>query len=562
VRRIAVAGMLVALLCAVAGGVFFALDRRVGLAEKDPDPVAPVRTFMQAWVQGDYRDMYREVAPVVRAATPYKRFVAGYRHSASTATISSVRVSGQVVHGTDGTIDVPVVARTRVFGAVRGTLHVRVIRIEDRYRIGWDRSLTFPGLAEGERLSRVARPPHRRGAILSSDREVLARGPADAREYPEGSAFAIITGHCDPPQPGAEAGERRAQGWNPATPFGQSGLEASLDDVLGGSPSIRLVAEPSGGPRRILASRPGTTPRDVVTTLSVPVQEAATAVLGDASGGVVVLDSRTGAVRAGAGAGMDLLQPPGSTFKIVTAAAALTAGKVDLGTYYEPAHFVQLGGFRLRNFHGELCGGTLVEAFAHSCNSVFAPVAIETGAEKLTEMAAGFGFNHRPSVAYPTPGSVIPRPAVLNSDLEVGVAGIGQGGVTATTLQMASVAQVIASHGIMHPPFLARRPRSGSDRRNPRRVISRGVAEDIGQMMQAVVSYGTGTGATGGLASIAGKTGTAEVGPGKADAWFVGYSPATAPRYAVAVLVVRGGVGGAVAAPMARDALNAALANP
>ena len=61
-RRIAVAGMLVALLCAVAGGVFFALDRRVGLVEKDPDPVAPVRTFMQAWVQGDYRDMYREVA--------------------------------------------------------------------------------------------------------------------------------------------------------------------------------------------------------------------------------------------------------------------------------------------------------------------------------------------------------------------------------------------------------------------------------------------------------------------------------------------------------------------
>jgi len=131
-------------------------------------------------------------------------------------------------------VDLLSLPRTRVFGAVRGTLHVRVIRIEDRYRIGWDRSLTFPGLAEGERLSRVARPPHRRGAILSSDREVLARGPADAREYPEGSAFAIITGHCDPPQPGAEAGERRAQGWNPATPFGQSGLEASLDDVLGG----------------------------------------------------------------------------------------------------------------------------------------------------------------------------------------------------------------------------------------------------------------------------------------------------------------------------------------
>jgi cell division protein FtsI/penicillin-binding protein 2 len=391
---------------------------------------------------------------------------------------------------------------------------------------------------------------------------VLASGPADAREYPQGAAFAIITGHTGPPESATEAALRRAEGWDPAASFGRGGLEASLDDVLAGKPTIRLLATRATGQRRLLASHLGRSPKDVVTTLSVPVQEAATSVLGDATGGVVVLDTRTGAVRAGAGAGMDLLQPPGSTFKIVTAAAALTAGKVTLDTFYDRAHFVQLGGFRLRNFHGELCGGTLVESFAHSCNSVFAPVAIDVGADKLTEMAARFGFNRNPSVAYPSPPSVMPRPAVLNSDLEVGVAGIGQGGVTATTLQMASVAQVIASNGVMHPPFLARLPRYGTDRATPRRVLSRGVAAELGQMMQAVVSYGTGIGATGGLAAIAGKTGTAEVGPGKSDAWFVGYSPATAPRYAVAVLVVRGGVGGTVAAPMARDALNAALSNP
>ena len=87
-RRIAVAGMLVALSCAVAAACSSRSIGRVGLAEKDPDPVAPVRTFMQRVGAGRLRDMYREVAPVVRAAAPYKRFGPDTRHSASTATIS------------------------------------------------------------------------------------------------------------------------------------------------------------------------------------------------------------------------------------------------------------------------------------------------------------------------------------------------------------------------------------------------------------------------------------------------------------------------------------------
>jgi peptidoglycan glycosyltransferase len=559
VRRVALIGMMVVLLAVVAGGVFFALDRGVGLASKDPDPVAPARTFLKAWSAGDLRAMYREVAPQARATTPYTGFSAAYRRAAATATLRTVRPTGQMLQR-DGVIDVPVVAQTRIFGPIRTTLEIPVVEEDGRYWVSWKPLLTFPGLEDGERLARQARPPAKRGAILARDRTVLARGPADAREYPRGTPFAIITGHCGPAQTGAQAGARRAQGWPQGSSYGLSGLEASLDPTLAGTPTIRLlaVAQPAG--TRVVATRKGRAPHNVVTTLSVSVQDAVTTVLDGMQGGIVVMDARTGAVRASAGLGMDLLQPPGSTFKIVTAAAALTAGKVSLGTYYEPAHFVQLGGFRLRNFHGELCGGTLLEAFAHSCNSVFAPVAIDVGAEKLADMAAGFGFGRRPSVAYPAPVSVMPRPAVLNSDLEVGVAGIGQGGVTATALQMASAAQVIAAHGLMHPPWLARLPHAATDRAKPRRVISRGVANEIGQMMQAVVSYGTGVGAAGGAASIAGKTGTAEVGPGKSDAWFVGYSPATAPEYAVGVLVVRGGVGGTVAAPMARDALSAALA--
>jgi peptidoglycan glycosyltransferase len=297
----------------------------------------------------------------------------------------------------------------------------------------------------------------------------------------------------------------------------------------------------------------------VVTTLDASLQETATTLLAGRLGGIVVLDARSGALRAAAGLGLEGRQPPGSTFKIVTASAALTSHTAALDTYYQPLHYAMLGGFKLRNFHGELCGGTLIDSFAHSCNSVFAPLAIQIGAQKMTAMANAYGFSRAPTIAYPTPESVMPRPALLGSDVDLGVTGIGQGGVTATPLQMASVGQVIAARGVMHPPWLVQRPRARTDRSSPRRVITRGVADQVAEMMRAVVSYGTGTAAQSSIATVNGKTGTAEVGPGKSDAWFVGYAPAEAPRVVVSVLIVRGGVGGAVAAPLARQMIDASL---
>ena len=91
---------------------------------------------------------------------------------------------------------------------------------------------------------------------------------------------------------------------------------------------------------------------------------------------------------------------------------------------------------------------------------------------------------------------------------------------------MASVGQVIAARGVMHPPWLVQRPRPRSDRSAARRVITRGVADQVARMMRAVVSYGTGVQAQSAITTVNGKTGTAEVGPGKSDAWFVGYAPA------------------------------------
>ena len=182
--------------------------------------------------------------------------------------------------------------------------------------------------------------------------------------------------------------------------------------------------------------------------------------LGARYGGIVVLDPRTGAVRADAGLGMDVTQPPGSSFKTVTASAALTAGTAALTDTYPYEKYVVLNGWRLRNFHHELCGGSFVQAFADSCNSVFAPVADEVGAKRLVAMARAFGFNEHPTIAYPAPESTTRKPAQMPSDLSLGVAGIGQGGVIASPLQMASVAQTIASRGMRHPPFIVHSPRA------------------------------------------------------------------------------------------------------
>ena len=222
------------------------------------------------------------------------------------------------------------------------------------------------------------------------------------------------------------------------------------------------------------------------------IQNAAVAALGARYGGVVVLSARTGAVEADAGLGMDVVQPPGSSFKTITSAAALTAGKTTLDTQYTYARYALLDGWRLHNFHHEDCGGSLVLAFAVSCNSVFGPLAVSVGAPKLVAMADAFGFNHPASIAYPVPESVTRPPSGMTSDLDLGVAGIGQGGVLASPLQMASVAQTIGSGCTRRPPFLVLRPKAAREPSAPVRACSRHIAAEVTTMMEAVVTEGTG----------------------------------------------------------------------
>jgi penicillin-binding protein A len=550
--------MLALSILAVGTGAVLAVNKA---ANTPPDPHPVVRGFAQSWVDGDMAAMYRSLTPRAQRETSRQSFDAAYTKAAATASLRRVRLAGPVrVRGTTATV--PMVATTKLFGDVPGTLTVPLVEVDHEYLVAWTPAMTFPGLVAGETLARDYILPKGRGAIFSADREPLAIGSRDERRYPQGTPFAFITGFVRTPQSAPDLARRRGLGWGD-TAYGQAGLERSLESTLAGRPNVRLVARGADGRSRKLAGHPGRHPHNVRTTLSVPVQEAATTALGDRNGGIVVLDAQTGGLRAAVGNGLTGLQPPGSTFKTVTASAALESGKASLSSQYEYEKFAEINGFKLKNFHKESCGGSLENAFAQSCNSVFAPLAVSVGAKRMNEMAVRFGFNRTPSIHYAVPASAYPKVSSLTSDLQLGVTGIGQGGVVATPLQMASVAQVIAAGGVLHAPYVARLPISGSDREPSKRVISRTVAGEVGQMMRAVVSYGTGVPAQSSLATVAGKTGTAELGPGiKSDAWFIGYAPAEAPRVVVAVLIVHGGVGGTTAAPIARQVIDAALQNP
>ena len=511
--------------------------------------------FTQAWERRDFRAMYGLLDDASRRAHSLPDFRRAYRDAAATATALRVE-SGEPDARGGSSVAVPIDVYTRVFGRVRAELLLPV----EGERVTWGPLLAFPGLRRGEALARRSRPATR-GTLLSRDGKVIARGQVDERSSPL-EAAGSIAGTLAPGETSDERHALYARGFPRSWPVGQNGLEEAFEGRLAGRPGGELLAG-----ERVLASAQPTPSAPVRTTIDTRLQEAAVTALAGRFGGIAALDPRNGEIRAVAGIAFSAPQPPGSTFKIVTTAAALEARAVKPTTEFPIATAATIDGVELENANGEACGGSFRVSFAHSCNSVFAPLGVELGAAALVDAAERFGWNAEPSIPGEVPSTLPPAPEIA-SPLEIGSTAIGQFRTLATPLLMASVAQTIAARGVRRVPTLA----LGQPTRSVR-VVRRRIARTIGSLMVDVVAYGTGTAAAIPGVKVAGKTGTAELedtrdpetgeteppDPSNTDAWFTAYAPAGHPKIAVAVMLVRAGAGGATAAPAARVVLEAAL---
>lgn len=428
-----------------------------------------------------------------------------------------------------------------------------------------------------------------RGTIITADGVVVAESTADPadplvfrRNYPEGSLYSHTVGYT-------------------TFLFGSQGVESTHSEDLVSYRDATI----SGVLQALLGG--DVRPRGLRLTIEHQLQQVAADALGDQRGAVVALDPATGAILAmvstpgfdpntltgtGSGPSGDALEsdpaqpllnrasansyPPGSTFKIITAAAALETGVASAGTPFPNPVELELPGSTatISNFNGQACGsGTevpLSTAFAASCNTIFGMLGMSVGAEGLVGTAESFGFNAVVPLELRSIASTIPSVDSFEFDVPgLAQSAIGQRDVLATPLQMALAAAAVANQGEIMVPYLVSEVfnsegvvEEATEAVVWQRATSPAAAAALAGLMESVVTSGTGRRASVPGIRIAGKTGTAEV-PGSAPhAWFVGFGPvgATAedPQIAIAVLVESGGdageaaTGGTVAAPIAQ----------
>ena len=548
----------------------FAVGIAVGASEKSE----AAQRFADAWERQDFEAMHAELSPSAQVAYPLEQLTSLY--IAAQATATAIEVGTGEISVSNETASFAATVDTHAFGEVEGQI---ALPLDDQGAVEWESHVVFPGLEAGEEIGRETRLGER-AALLAADGSPLAEGPASARTSPLGASAVAIAGALGSPSRKQDTAQY-ALGFPKGTLAGTSGLELAFNERLAGQPSGELFATTgSDGQERTLATGEPTDGEPVKTTIDPEVQTATVAALGDQYGGVAVLDARSGDVRGVAGLAFSAPQPPGSTFKIITAVAGLDAGVVELDDVFPVESSNTTIGREISNAHDSPCGGTFVQSFAESCNTVFAPLGVEVGIEKMVETAEAFGFNSEPSLAAPEVlDALAPPPSSLGeieSDVALGESSIGQGQVLATPLEMASVAQTIANDGIRLPTSIVKtaelRP---ADERVE--VTSPETAAKVEGMMLEVVRSGTGTAAQIPGVDVAGKTGTAELGPAglapgqvlapgedppqMENAWFTSYAPSDKPELAIAVMLINNpGGGGTVAAPIAREIYASVLA--
>ncbi|QDP94921.1 penicillin-binding protein 2 [Microlunatus elymi] len=428
-----------------------------------------------------------------------------------------------------------------------------------------------------------------RGSILAGDTPIAYSKPSDdrfkyQRIYPHGKLYAPITGFF-------------------SYDHANTALEDSYNTQLAGTDDSLFV-------RRIIDMVTNQAPQgaSVQTTIDPDVQKAAADALGKQKGAAVAINPKTGAVLAMVTspsfdpnkiASHDIsaadkaytklindpsgpmrnrvareIYPPGSTFKLVTAAAALEQGAKPDTMVASPDRLLLPGTTTyLYNENKSSCGGakiTLTRALDVSCNTAFAQLGLDLGEDKLREQAVKFGFDARHLDEVGGVASVFPD--TLNQS-ELAQSAIGQYEVAATPLQMAMVSAAIANQGKVMEPYLVSSVRSPDlqvlSTTKPKEIseaMSPQNAKELSDMMVDVVQNGTGTAAQIPQMLVAGKTGTAQSAPDrKPYAWFTAFAPADDPQVAVAVMVEDADIprqdiaGGALAAPIAKAMIEAAV---
>ncbi|MGV8846553.1 peptidoglycan D,D-transpeptidase FtsI family protein [Tessaracoccus sp.] len=422
-----------------------------------------------------------------------------------------------------------------------------------------------------------------RGAILVGNTPIAITNPSEGRfpferSYPEGATWSSVTG------------------WY-SYDYARSDLEKQYNEELSGTGSIQAVS-------RIIDLLVGRKRQgaNLTTTLNPAAQEAAVGALGSKQGAAIAMDWETGEIlalastptydpnrlstldlTAGRDAWSDLLNdpdeplknralrevfPPGSTFKLVTAAAALESGMIPSSELAAPQSLPLPGSNRTMG-NSTNCGGTTVtleQALVTSCNTAFGTLGMQVGGEKLRAMAEAFGFNNEATIDMPAAESRFPSEI---DEAQTALSAIGQFDVAASPLQMLQVAATIANDGHMMQPYVVRSV-AGADLKVIRstephelgRPLTEANAQLMQQMMEAVVRDGTGRPARIDGLAIGGKTGTAQSDPDRPPyAWFVGY--AQDPKVAVVAFVQSADVdrddisGGRVAAPIFKAVVEA-----
>jgi peptidoglycan glycosyltransferase len=458
------------------------------------------------------------------------------------------------------------------------------------------------GLADRQdnAIQRVAQFSVKRGKIRAANGMILATNRRKHvagqtlyfRRYPTGGLFAHVVGYST---------QSRSR----------AGLEASENDFLTGSnTNLKSVIN------KTLDQLRGATIKgnDLWLTLRPGPQRVAMAQLAGKCGAAVALDPHTGAVlvmasrptynpnlveknfglisrvRSGCQSPAPLLNratdglfTPGSAFKVVTSAGALDSGRYTIdSTFVDRGYCIEYGK-HVNNFAdqgGPEVFGTVnfLQALEHSINAVFCEIGKAIGTRTILNAAKRFGFYKDPPLETPS-NERSPSGLYFHSRLydpsdpnkvDVGRLAFGQERMLVTPLQMAMVAAGVANSGVVMRPYVVGRVTApgGStiERTRPhkyKRAMRTSTAQALNQMMQAVVTGGTGTAAQISGIRVAGKTGTAETGgPGTLNTtWFIAFAPANAPRVAVAVVLQnQTGAGGTTAAPIAKAIMESILA--